>query len=395
MKSAALFAAGLIGFLAVAPASSTHAQTYRTLYSFKGQPDGDYPNAGLANRDGTFFGTTDSGGVNSCNGSGCGTVFRFDSNTRTETVLHSFTGADGKYPAGVMRHNDMLYGVTSSGGLMKRVCGNGCGTVFRIDPATAQLTVLHQFTGVDGYAPLNPPIYLRGALYGTTYSGGAGQYGTVYTIDLTTGAETVLYAFKNGPDGGTPYAGLIAHDGLLYGTAYTGGAFGSGVVFKVDPRNGRETVVYSFQGGLDGSVPAAAVTYVNGAFYGTTYYGGTTYQGTTGCGAMGCGTVYKVDATTGTHTVLYSFVAGTDGCFPPTSLVDVTGVLYGVTTGVSTVCAGILFGVDEGTGAETVVHDFGNALPMAGLISRGRALYGVTSQGTGGEFDGTLFKSVP
>jgi uncharacterized repeat protein (TIGR03803 family) len=45
--------------------------------------------------------------------------------------------------------------------------------------------------------------------------------------------------------------------GNLYGTTYTGGASGAGVVFRVD-KSGHETVLHSFTGGADGAIPALA-----------------------------------------------------------------------------------------------------------------------------------------
>ena len=46
-------------------------------------------------------------------------------------------------------------------------------------------------------------------------------------------------------------------------------------------------VVYSFQGGSDGTAPFASVINVGGTLYGTTYNGGA------GCPAPGCGTVRR------------------------------------------------------------------------------------------------------
>jgi uncharacterized repeat protein (TIGR03803 family) len=51
--------------------------------------------------------------------------------------------------------------------------------------------------------------------------------------------ETVLYTFCPAPvcpDGAYPYSSVIFDSvGNLYGTAYTGGAYDRGVVFKVTP----------------------------------------------------------------------------------------------------------------------------------------------------------------
>jgi uncharacterized repeat protein (TIGR03803 family) len=74
----------------------------------------------------------------------------------------------------------------------------------------------------------------------------------VFKLD-TTGTETVLHSFTGGADGGNPYAGVIRDPaGNLYGTTYSGGASGQGVVFKLDT-TGTETVLHSFTGGADGA----------------------------------------------------------------------------------------------------------------------------------------------
>jgi uncharacterized repeat protein (TIGR03803 family) len=99
-------------------------------------------------------------------------------------------------------------------------------------------TVLHSFTaGADGGGPSAGVIRdSSGNLYGTTKDGGTAGLGVVYKLD-TAGQETVLYNFTGGADGGVPYGGVIRDSaGNLYGTTYSGGKHGSGVVFKLKPQ---------------------------------------------------------------------------------------------------------------------------------------------------------------
>src|SRR5205814_1811028 len=98
--------------------------------------------------------------------------------------------------------------------------------------------------------------------------------GTVFKLD-TTGKETVLHSFAVGSDGRKLYAGLIRDAaGNLYGTTFTGGAFGFGTVFKLDA-TGNETVLYTFTGGADGGYSRAGVIRdAAGNLYGTTGLGG-------------------------------------------------------------------------------------------------------------------------
>lgn len=106
------------------------------VHSFAGGSDGNNPEAGLIDVDGTLYGTTDIGGGTGCITAysiGCGTVFKVTSDGK-ERIVHNFTGppADGKYPyAGLLEVDGTLYGTTSGGG--RGCAGPGCGTVFSIE----------------------------------------------------------------------------------------------------------------------------------------------------------------------------------------------------------------------------------------------------------------------
>ena len=199
-----------------------------------------------------------------------------------ESVLYSFgTGIDGQNPyAGLIQDaSGNLYGTTLYGGT------NNLGTVFKVTPAGVE-TVLYSFgTGTDGHLPLAGLIQdASGNLYGTTYTGGTNNLGTVFKV-TPAGVETVLYSFGTGTDGQYPRAGLIQDaSGNLYGTTFEGGTNGLGTVFKVTPV-GVETVLYSFGAGIDGQYPyARLIQDASGNLYGTTFQGGTN----------GLGTVFKI-----------------------------------------------------------------------------------------------------
>jgi uncharacterized repeat protein (TIGR03803 family) len=179
-------------------------------------------------------------------------------------------------------------------------------------------------------------IDVNGTLYGATGGGGTHNAGTIFSIS-TTGKEKVLYSFSGGSDGLWPYGTLIDVNGTLYGTTYAGGSgscivnnfkVGCGTVYSVS-LSGRESVLYRFSGGSDGSNPYWGLTNVNGALYGTTPYGGGG-KCKTSQSPGGCGTVYEV-TTSGSESVLHSFTSGTDGANPSSSLANVNGTLYGET----------------------------------------------------------------
>lgn len=380
MRSSPRFILGAIMLVTVIATPSAYTQTYEVLYSFAPIAGGAFPSAGLV-RDsaGNLYGTTTEGGIGKLCGNplGCGTVFKISA-SGVETVLYSFPGgADGSFPSsGVIRDAaGNLYGETSTGGATQR------GTIFKID-TTGSETVLYSFMGnSDGEFPRGGLLRdSAGNLYGTTQQGGASNNGTVFKLN-TSGVKTILHSFAGQPsDGATPVAGVIRDAaGNLYGTTPYGGtaacaidSSGCGVVFKLD-RAGSETLLYSFTGGPDGGTPYGGLIRDSaGSLYGTTYYGGATDNGT----------VFEI-STSGTETVLHSFTGGAGGSYPDAGLVmDKKGNLYGTTVAGGIGDGGTVFEVSS-VGSATVLHSFtgmpDGAAPQAGLTTDSSGnLYGTT-----------------
>lgn len=296
-------------------------------------------------------------------------------------LIYSFTGAgDGGYPyASLTPLDGELYGTTYGGGESQ-----GWGTVFKIGPAGEQSAIYKFKAGNDGAHPWGGLVALNGTLYGLTYQGGTAGYGTVYKIS-PTGEEHVLYSFEDGTDGGYPYGNLVALNGALYGTTYGGGnPTGWGVVFKVST-TGSEHVLHKFAAGDDGAHPTAGPIVYNGVLYGTTSQGG---------GPKGSGCVYKITPA-GEEHVIYGFKGGTDGQYPYGPLVELNGVLFGMTyQGGGAGGWGTVFKLTP-DGKESVLHRFkagsDGAHPYyGGLIAVKQTLYGATYQG-GTNGWGTLF----
>jgi|SRR5579871_39665 len=401
----AALVAGMIGCPCVLFVSGACADPYKEtiLYSFCSQTncaDGAAPFGTLIDHNGMLYGTTDSGGT-SCD-AGCGTVFTIDPDTGAEKVLYSFCRqsncADGAGPeAGLIDLKGTLYGTTIAGG------ASDDGTVFSVDPRTHSEKVLHSFCSLesctDGAYPRAGLIAVNDKLYGTTEGGGnpgcSNGCGTVFSLDPRTGAETVLYSFclrNNCPDGEYPLGGLIDVKGTLYGTTALGGTGcdgGCGTVFSLDPKTGTEAVLYNFcslEGCTDGDEPYAGLMEMNGMLYSTTFIGGA-YDG---------GTAFVLDPNTGAETVLHSFGDSdtNDGSNPYVGLIALKGILYGTTVYGGAIgskfCGigcGTAFSIDPNTGTETVLHSFGGGAaggnPLAGLISVNGKLYGTGSAGGG------------
>lgn len=200
-------------------------------------------------------------------------------------------------------------------------------------------TILHSFAGgpKDGDEPISNLIAdSAGNLYGATQFGGKFSGGTAYfcsfqgcgTIFKITpdGVESLLYSFTGGNDGSIP-GGLIADGaGDFYGATAFGGTSSDGVVFKLTP-GGHETVLYSFGGSPDGADPDP------GLFVGRdgTLYGTTASGGADSCFGLGCGTIFKITSS-GKESVLYSFAGTPDGNFPTGLITDDAGNFYGATS---------------------------------------------------------------
>lgn len=187
---------------------------------------------------GNLYGTTETGGTGNCgqyNQIGCGTVFKL-SPSGALTILYSFTGPpDGRNPlAGLVMDSEWnLYGTTSAGG------SDDFGTVFEITKAQTE-SLLHSFTGADGSSVQSRLVFDgAGNLYGVAFYGGPSDNGTVFQLD-PSGDLTVLYGFDGSTDGSYPQFGLTPDShGNLWGATYQdlgkNGSKRNGTVFEVLP----------------------------------------------------------------------------------------------------------------------------------------------------------------
>ncbi|MEJ0047247.1 MAG: choice-of-anchor tandem repeat GloVer-containing protein [Rhodospirillales bacterium] len=119
----------------------------------------------------------------------------------------------------------------------------------------------------------------QGALFGTASTGGAAGSGVVFRLVPPTQAggawtETVLHDFTGDRDGGAPMAGLaLMANGQLVGTASKGGANQFGVVFRLTPPKTEggawnQKVLHSFTGIAEGGFPVAAPVVFKHAVFG-------------------------------------------------------------------------------------------------------------------------------
>jgi uncharacterized repeat protein (TIGR03803 family) len=266
-----------------------------TLLPFNG-PNGAIPQAGVTfSTDGrTLYGTTSQGGpAFSHTAQSYGTVFSFSTNGGNQTILASFNGTNGSYPAARLTlspDGKTLYGTTSCGGLnFTGDLFSGFGTVFSVPVNGGTPSVLAVFNGTNGWSPSGRLTLSADGrtLFGTTSFGGPSYdssndgWGTVYSVPITGGTPTVLASF-DGNNGAYPRGGLtLSADGtMFYGTANN--------VFSVPVTGGTPTIIASLDA-LDEEVSSSdlALSLDGKTLYGTTDSGG----------AYGYGTVFSVDLT--------------------------------------------------------------------------------------------------
>jgi uncharacterized repeat protein (TIGR03803 family) len=386
--------------LTLIAAHSARAQTLTVLHKFTGGWDGAGAGSVIRDAEGNLYGVAGSGGSFNF-----GTVFELDKAGKA-TVLHNFSGVDGLGPFLPLIRDSAgnLYGTTFDGGTLEGgKCKHGCGTVFSIDK-TGKETVLHAFNeGTDGGSPDSLVQDEAGNIYGAAGGGGdtscPGGCGVLFKLD-SAGKLTVVYSFTGGADGAGPYSLLRDRAGNLYGLN-TAGRYGS--VFKLDTK-GKVTLLYSFTDGTDGGYPVSVLRDGAGNFYGVTSEGGDL-----ACSApYGCGVVFKVDVAAGKETVLYSFPGGADGQYPSSLVRDTGGTLYGTTYGggghTGKGCyadgCGTVFKVSTG-GVETILHAFAwsdGAWPDGLILGSDDNLFGTTINGgrTGCYYGcGVVFKLSP
>lgn len=291
---------------------------FQVLHPFGSGADGSAPRGALVfTRAGDLVGTTYYGGTNQA-----GTVFRYRDGRYD---LLASLPAEAKGPeSGLLEGDDgALYGTTALGGSR-----DDLGTLFRLDPLTAQTTIVHAFDGKGGSYPQSTPVLSGGRLAGTTGYGGKFKHdyegpGVLYSVAMDGSG----YASRTPTDGSELFGGLTAdRKGRLWGVAYNHGPDGGGGVFRVDA-GGRTEWVHTFVRGFDvgGGYPLGTLLLAaDGMLYGTTQVGGTA--------PLRKGTVFRIDPATGAFKIVHSF-DGTDGYAPAGVLAqDPQGRIVGATS---------------------------------------------------------------
>ncbi len=352
-----------------------------------GNANQGYPNNSLieygrfAQMDGKLYGTRIAGGLNagaSVNGTtnSAGVLFQFDPVTGQDSTLYSFSLPTGCHPEGTLTAvGGVLYGTTTFGGNTSLNQGNGYGTIFSFNPATAEYVVLYKFSGTpDGGQPNGSLLYnpTDGLLYGKTVTGGPtiNNPGTFFSIDPVAGSSSFKVLANTGGS-----FGLTLYNGLIYGIV-------ASTIFSYDPATTIMTNLFSIPAGAN-----SGLTLYNGIFYGLTMTGGTSNNGS----------LYSFDPSSNTFTTRYSFLAGvtaSSGNKPSGDLEVYNGQLWGTTTagGLNSNQGGngVLFSYDPVASNFTPQYAFTSNDALNGTYLEGVNTYaGVTA------YNGKLYGILP
>ena len=372
------------------------APVHEIVYGFSPSPRA--PVAGVvAGPDGKLYGTSQFGGTKDL-----GTVFRLDQSGNIEVNAH-FAGNNGiplgAEPTGrlALGSDGNFYGTTKVGG------PNAAGTLFRMTP-DGSLTTLVQFGWFSVPLGSQPTGELiegpDGNFYGTTSVGGAGNRGTIFKV-TKAGILTTLGVFTGSTGavkGANPLAGLtLGNDGSFYGSTSSGGAGNFGTIFKITPA-GSFTSLVEFtgtSGAARGNRPAARLLRdAVGNFLGTTENGGT----------GNAGTIFKITPA-GVFTSLVEFTQTNvvpKGKSPRSGLISgFDGNFYGCTVAGGASDYGTIFKLSPAGVFSTVIEFSGDTGTATGsepggdlLLHSDGNIYGTTKQGGPGS-NGTVFKLSP
>ena len=324
-----------------------------TVAEFNGT-DGAGPNSPLTlDASGNLYGTTAQGGAGYPTSS-FGTVFEIARGSKTITTLASFDplGNGGvRYPVGgvTLDSSGNLYGAAGS----DTNNSPDAGSVFELPKSSAVITAVASFSGSNGSFPdAGLTLDASGNLYGTTYSGGTNNDGTIFEIAAGSTAVTTIASFDNTNNTNDSRPSGLTRDasGNLFGTTQEGGPTGSGVVFEVAAGTNSITTRASFAA-LDGFAPLGPLTLdASGDLYGTTVYGG----------ADNYGTIFELAAGSNVETTLASFNGNVESDAWGGVTLDASGNFYGTAAG----NAGAVFEMAAGSATITTLAAFAPHAPV-------------------------------
>ncbi len=213
-----------------------------------------------------LWGITSEGGQNNS-----GSIFKFNTETNTHTIVHNFNKCDGIPPIEnlIRTSSGRLIGTTKIGGV------NGIGTISEYFPTSNTFSILYSFDYSSGTEPNGKLIETPNRiLFGVTKYGGVENSGTFFSFDLNTNQYNKLADFQSIINGKYPNGGLVLDGDFIYGTTDLGGLVNFGGIFKYQISSQALASSYFFNSDYNGYYPNNLMKTINGKFFGNTGKGG-------------------------------------------------------------------------------------------------------------------------
>ena len=253
-------------------------------------------------------------------GGGNGFLYRFNPVSGNMVILHTFTSGSypGPLPYALIISGSVLYGVGYGG-------ASGNGVLFKINTDGTGLTVLYNFTSSN--TPQGPLTLVGSTLYGV--AGYSSSPNSIYRVNIDGTGFTSLYSFRVGDslsgDNLNPY--LTVSGSIIYGSTNTGGTNGGGTIFKMNTDGSGFSTIYNFQTTFAGSGlvhgPIGQLVLSGSTLFGTTTH--SSYEWSGG------GAIFKVNVNGTGYAILREFLIGSGDGYAPGGLTLAGSFIYGTT----------------------------------------------------------------
>ena len=298
--------------------------------------------------------------------------------TITPALLQSFTSLYtfaypsplGQFPQGTLAHDN-------SGNFL--FIANHA--IDLLDPTTLLLSSIpaSYSPSETGYVGgLSAVMDAQGNIFGVSQFGGGAEpypdsgYGTVWELPVGSSHTVLIHRFTNTGDTDYPLNLAADGDGNMFGTT-VGGFNEVGGVFMIDGQTHQFSLVHDFRTGGGRNAFYAMTQDAQGNLIGATSIGGQ----------FDCGVVYEIERGTHAFSILHTF-NGSDGYgLSGSPVLDAAGNIYGVSTGGGANGKGTLWQIDATTHNATVLYDFTSAInPQGKLVLDGQGhIFGLSQLG--------------
>jgi uncharacterized repeat protein (TIGR03803 family) len=259
---------------------------YEVIHSFD-RFNGTQPSGSLLNVGDWLYGMTYRSGTNDE-----GVIFKIKKDGTDKSVIHSFSlnPDDAAGPSGsLILVDSVLYGMTQHGGKFNK------GAIFKVKPDGSDFALLYSFDWMkdSGSVPHGDLVYKDGVLFGIAQH-------IVFSINTDGTNFKLIKVFRYGKADGYMMLGNPAvQDSVIFGTTEQLDSIYGGSVFRVNKDGSDFQTIHRFPkyDSTDGSRPTGHLFIKDNKIYGMTSSGGQ----------FGYGTIFMMNPDGTNYRILYNF----------------------------------------------------------------------------------------